>query len=394
MDNRESKPTARVLEGGVPRQGRGWQGMLGSLGIFEKNNTPDVFPGGEPSFEPTHLRLSNIEEAAGRGEAFGAEVKPSTLNNPMLRRVEGGADSLVAKLRSNYERDKGHLPYEISFEDRDKPVLVVVGKGLNNVHHMEGQDSYVNVSSEKNSTTLSDDEAKYHGLHATKKDPDPVSPMIRTMTHEVNHAWHAGSDDLQKSRNAEQRLLEQKEIGQYAGSFPPERSYVTDYSAEYLQAATAGFNILRDMTGRDLCSPKEMHKALDEIKAKPAILDKVPHEPGRIFRTWLHLEGTNPEMGDKLRNAMARDCQYLGDASPTSESGFDFDRQPSKEMLQSQDAFSSERFANLSSMIKDLRGRGEMGISGEKPTLLKRGELLTAERGLPGRSQGREGAVV
>jgi hypothetical protein len=93
--------------------------------------------------------------------------------------------------------------------------------------------------------------------------------------------------------------------------WPPGTSYITDRGKEYTQGVTAGLNAMRDITGEKLNDPQQVHQLFDEIIAKPSILNSITAEHARVFRTYLYLRKTNPELAEKLRNSMARDSQYL-----------------------------------------------------------------------------------
>ena len=148
--------------------------------------------------------------------------------------------------------------------------------------------------------------------------------VARALGHEVGHTWtYDHRENVARERNLHtiNSLLEMTKHqdalwskGKVTG-MPV--TYHSSLQGEYVQGALAGYNILRDVTGKRFDNPQMIHKALDEMVANPKILDQLPAEPARIFRSYLHLREHNPKLGESLRRALARDCQYLGDAGAT-----------------------------------------------------------------------------
>ena len=83
-------------------------------------------------------------------------------------------------------------------------------------------------------------------------------------------------------------------------------------SEEYKVGTLTFLNRSRQLTGKKLTDPQEIHQLFDEIEADPSILDKnyFPEE-ARIPRTYLLLKEVKPKAAELLRNAVARDCKYL-----------------------------------------------------------------------------------
>jgi hypothetical protein len=102
------------------------------------------------------------------------------------------------------------------------------------------------------------------------------------------------------------------DIDKFRGGVSPKRPYFYALSEEYKVGTLTFLNKSRQLTGKKLVNPQEIHQLFDEIEADPSILDKnYSIEEARLPRTYLHLKKTNPQGAELLRNATARDCQYL-----------------------------------------------------------------------------------
>jgi hypothetical protein len=241
------------------------------------------------------------------------QITPAHLNDQLLTRVPGGKENFLNTQRENYERLKHELPYTIDYSLRTAPVAVnkadpfvtrMVGP------HYDFEDRSVNVppaDSEGNLDILSgaapDSELlQQNGLKT------PVVPVGQIYQHELNHAQTATGDVEKYHREVSKNyVLSEKPI-------QDGETYGTQYPAEYLQGALSGLNSLRDVTGRAMNTPDEVHYAFDEISKNPKILEHLPPENARIFREYLWLRQKDPAKAEKLRQAVARDSQVLADS--------------------------------------------------------------------------------
>ena len=302
------------------------EGIEGADGLADKT----IFPSGRLPFKPSSLATSKYKkayrEAIGNGEAE-MKIAPAEVHNLQLRRIPGGAEKFVRDLRENYERDKDKLPYKIQWEKRNRDVPVIVSGEGDRSYYLTGKNEHIGHGL-KRGNPLDGKMIRYNGFDNAEQVEGTGEPNIehksRILAHELTHSWavdlrrrtrrsldwHAAVDGAKLRRS---EILDRYNIKAEAGE--PKVAYQASFSTEYLQGAVAGFNILRDVTGQRFDQPQMMHQALDEMVANPKIVDQLPIEPARIFRTYLHLNQHNPELGERLREALARDCQYLGDAS-------------------------------------------------------------------------------
>lgn len=279
-----------------------------------------ALPDSQPSAMPFQQRLAHL---AANGGGYAPAYRPADFSNQLLQHIPGGAAAFVDEQRSNYQRDFGDAetdgsgnPPLIDFDKRNTPVPVVsrlgpvnfpatlaqggegpVIAGFDLASLQAGRPVHpVDIPSAQDPKTFS----RYHGLAAAN-----FRPNVESLGHEMNHAYAGfGKDPGDDSMNANYNLSN------------PTQSYATSSGAEYTQAATAGLNAMRDVTGHKLNTPQEVHQMFDEIQARPAILNNIAPEHARLYRTYLNLMKTNPQVAEKLRNAVARDSQYLVQEQP------------------------------------------------------------------------------
>jgi len=129
---------------------------------------------------------------------------------------------------------------------------------------------------------------------------------VADLGHELTHNYTGGHE-----YSAKDRVITDPSI--------PGTSYITDLGQEYTQGVTAGLNAMRDITGEKLNDPQQVYQLFDEIVAKPSILNLITVEHARVFRTYLTLRETNPELAEQLRNSMAFNSQYLVKNEPAGD---------------------------------------------------------------------------
>jgi hypothetical protein len=253
---------------------------------------------------------------------------PGSMNDQLLQNLSIPAADFVAIQKKKFEedrptgtiRDRGNkskvLPRSdlISFDKRNQPVFLdtdaldhspatytesrrVVGLDPEELRkHPKGEWS----------PYPSDLRANFKGYHGYPETPEDGSAGrykggIGILGHEGTHNYTGGRDPADYVKRGYEG----------GGGYPGGTSYITDKGAEYTQGVTAGLNAMRDVTGEYLNDPQQVHQLFDEIVAKPSILDSISTESARVFRTYLYLRKTNPELAEKLRNSMALNSQYL-----------------------------------------------------------------------------------
>jgi hypothetical protein len=290
---------------------------LDAAGVFEDKHA--IFPGGRAKFKATPQRLPELEGVGAN------ELSPASVSDQLLQRVPGGSKSFISRQQSNYERDlaSGVAPKDlIDFKKREELVKVVpehlgeknpaafynagVVTGFD-TSKLEKQpygewepayrppDDLAPYYGEKEKEGLQES-AKYNGYPVSDFGVDGMNKRgMAVLGHELTHMYTGG---------AERGNVERESLN--AGS-----SYITDRGREYSQAATSGLNAMRDLTGMEFNTPEETMKLFDEVERNPKILDELPAEHGRLFRTYNTLKKSNPKEAEKLRNDVARDSQYL-----------------------------------------------------------------------------------
>lgn len=297
----------------------------------------DIFPRGKLPFSPTSLETPEFNRAfarAKKGKETTINISPASVHNRQLSKIPGGAQNFVNQLRSNYERDMKKLPYRIDWAARSTSQEVTVNNGSEayaSISTSTGKPVKILVGTESmRAENMSSTDIEYHGL-TSEISPEgaerfagrrstPRSYSARIAAHELGHAWTSDPRPHVMREENLHTINSLIEMAKVIAADEPRALAVTYHSAlqaEYVQGALAGYNILRDVTGKRFDEPQMIHKALDEMVANPKILDQLPAEPSRIFRSYLHLREHNPKLGESLRRALARDCQYLGDAGTT-----------------------------------------------------------------------------
>ena len=287
-----------------------------------------LFQDGKAKFKATPVRMPpTTRDDQGRGEY----VTPVSVNNQLLTRVPGGAAALVAEQRRNFERDRPSFhewddelkmwnknktkvrPRRnlIDFDKRNQPVLLdtdnldeTVGTYIED-RRIEGLDPE-KLRKNPKGKWVPEQYMDYHGFPKTHEDRlgGHYEGGVESLVHELTHNYAGGGAPGE---------------GSYWDPSSAGTSYITDFGLEYTQGVTAGLNAMRDITGEKLNDPQQVHQLFDEIVADPPILDSITLESARVFRTYLTLRKTNPELAEQLRNSMARDSQYLVKNEPAGD---------------------------------------------------------------------------
>ena len=274
----------------------------------------DIFPAGKLPFEPTPLIVpERLAEGVQNNKLTVSELSPAKINMPLLDgRLPVSGEHFVEEVRSAYEENKESLPYRVDYDRREKNTQVGVLPGWGRAFYRPGTDS-ISVFAGNEQISLAS-KSDYNGTSDTGK-PGEFSD---TLIHEGNHAWTTTNNPFSGKRGTRAPMEDLYGTMRIAVGNDEKRpagaTYSTATAAEYLTAAVTGFNTIRNVTGRKMNTPEEMHRALDEMEKDPKILDQFPSEGGRVFRDYLFIKHENPEAGDAFRNALARDCQYLAAA--------------------------------------------------------------------------------
>ena len=138
--------------------------------------------------------------------------------------------------------------------------------------------------------------------------PINVIESIDVLQHEANHSYlndksirNVDGSPYEAPPSSDPNMQDPEGTG----------SYQTSDDYEWSQGVTSGLNGMRDITGRKLNTPFEVHKLLDEVEANPAILDNLGDENARIFRSYLKIKEENPKSAERMRNSIVRDSKYL-----------------------------------------------------------------------------------
>lgn len=273
----------------------------------------DIFPGGALPFKATEIVIpSAIKEGVAGGKTGMRTISAAALNDQLLHgNLPVTGKRLVEEVRGAYEENKDQLPYAVDYDRRgaDVPVVFAPDSGPSHYHPLTGA---IKLSGDAKSDEMAWTD-KYVGSTSTGKPRLTEDIAI----HEANHSWTTGGGAGNKSFFQE-KVADLFQNRSQADAKPGE-TYSTSSGAEYLTAAVTGFNTLRNVTGRKMNTPAEMHRALDEIEKDPKILDNFPNEGGRIFNDYLNIKESDPKSGEMFRNALARDCQFLAGNAPPSK---------------------------------------------------------------------------
>lgn len=311
-----------ALQGGVSR---------------DPNFKPDrpFFDNGKPRFEgdfpslPVRLEMhpaidsnspyaekfakSNVDNLQiPRLNSRNGKVSPAYIHDQYLQNVEGGAQELVNETNSNYKRDFKDLPWrqDIYMRQREFPVTTITGNPSVS-SSFNGKKREILVS--PYNVELSAIGKKYNGF----RDKTGFLTFSESVLHEISHAatydYSGKSDDVVlKESKTLKKDAEQILSNKNSSLSSLQRPYQFASSEEYKVGALIFINKSRQLTGDKLTNPQKIHQLFDEIEKDPSILDKnYSSEEARLPRTYLLLKETNPKGAEILRNAVARDCQYL-----------------------------------------------------------------------------------
>ena len=297
--------------------------------LNERINTPPaqpvattgqtIFPGGKPVYPATQLKAPPLHwpgfaEAYNGWKTSDPAVRPSDINNQMLGRIPGGVNAFVAEQERNYNRDfPSPQTRMIDFDKRDIPVRVEAGKGMPMFHsgkppgvpqrYVSGFNMSGPVMGPKwREPGQSEGAQRYLGL----SNSSTGNRGVPILGHETTHSY---LDSVPSPKDTE-RLMDSGIRAEWYGDHKG-RSYVTDSGPEYLQAATTGLNAMRDISGQKLNDPKSVYQMFREVEKNPQLLDSIDAEHARLYRTYLNMKTENPDAANKLRDAVARDSQYL-----------------------------------------------------------------------------------
>ena len=296
---------------------------------------PPLFPGGKAPYPATKLVMPEA-----RRDLYGNETfRPEQFANQFLGNIPGGAEAFVAEQKKNWDHkpdsliDFGLRGRPVSVSDRS-PVDEAMGfapplpstfrpfnRNQESIVYGVYPDKIRGMGTPLPDSPMSDGVAGYNGLPSGTSSKQ--TPYL--LNHELGHTYLlADLRDAREGMEASgriQRLNPDERNPMKWEKVPKNNSYHTDIGAEYLQGATSGLNAMRDITGQKINTPQQTHQLFNEIEANPKILDQINPENARIFRSYLNLRQTNPEAAQKLREATARDSQYLVQSEQQPQEG-------------------------------------------------------------------------
>jgi hypothetical protein len=246
----------------------------------------------------------------GEIQTIDGKIAPEEMLDQYLENIEGGKTNLIEETQKNYQDKKDTLPWQINPENRARRIPVKVQK--NHTGSFSPKTGEVAIGEElakKGSATFFASTQPQNPKCPTKNDalsnglPENGGTLTyeEVVGHELLHGATTSSttrlDSLHEKLNS---------------NVSPERPYFYGSSEEYKVGTLTFLNKSRQLTGKKLVEPQEIHQLFDEIERDPSILNKnYSVEEARLPRTYLLLKKTNPQGAELLRNAAARDCQYL-----------------------------------------------------------------------------------
>jgi hypothetical protein len=237
------------------------------------------------------------------------KLKPSQLLDQYLEGVKGGKEALLEEVEGNYKRDERKLPWGRDLEDRERALVVetLVGNPNETAYFDPSGDRKAMVSADVDLVSLSKDGKAYFGMG------DRPLTFSEAVLHELCHGATYDHSKGSVRREVRQRVMMGQEAGrEVVEKGALERPYMFASSEEYKVGALTFLNRSRQLTGNRLTNPQEVHQLFDEIEKDPSILGKnYSAEEARLFRTYLLLKEVKPKAAELLRNAVARDGQYL-----------------------------------------------------------------------------------
>jgi hypothetical protein len=258
-----------------------------------------------------HLDLENMD--IPHLDTKDGKISPSYVFDQYLQSVEGGTQALVQKTQENYLRDQDKIPWKQDIQNRDFAVEVTTVQGIPKPSSYEPELREVHISPYE--LEMNANNRKYNGF----PEKGNVLTFSESLIHELAHA--ATFDHTDFSKGGSQHHKELQSVGNdihdinHGEEENPDglkRPYQYASGEEYKVGTLIFLNKSRQLTGKMLVDPQEIHQLFDEIESDPSILDQnYYHEEARLPRTYLLLKKTNPQGAELLRNAVARDSQYL-----------------------------------------------------------------------------------
>lgn len=283
-----------------------------TLSIFRDGVAPDpAAPQGGKYFNNGNVqnkvtfgtdRIKFQQQPDGTSTAMASSAD---MQDPILE--QGGVkDQVLANVQKNYARmsQDGANVLGIDPNKRNEKIPVTLSSKFQDGSGYFPSERRAEIDTvHSGAEGLGRDSLRYNG-YADKFITAPADQAGQSLAHELahHHTTAAEGIDYQRARDSRQRLdLEDK------GS-----TYASDRASEYKAMATSGLNTLRASTGRTITDPQDFHQAWSEIEANPAVLDQMPAEGARIFRSILQMkrEG-NLQGAQSMLNALARDSQLL-----------------------------------------------------------------------------------
>lgn len=321
-----SKQEAKAIRGGIAKD----PNYIPNAPLFvngKAKNEP-IFPHipfkiqSHPGISPTSPkaeRFQNIDVKSlkmPKIDTRDGKLSPAKVLDQYLENVEGGKKALIKETNENYKRDSSDLPWKRDIEKRDTPISIETNTDdPDATSHFNPLKDKIVIS--PYSYKLTPAAQKYNGFPATPNSPTSNLSTGEVVLHEISHA---ATFDFSNTNYVEEAKLMSKDIKELLKPNNPnnpdpkalKRPYMFSSSEEYKVGTLIFLNKSRQLTGSKLTNPQQIHQLFDEIEKDPSILDKnYTLEEARIPRTYLLLKETNPKAAEMLRNATARDCQYL-----------------------------------------------------------------------------------
>jgi hypothetical protein len=313
---------AKAMDGGIPKDPSYKPKevfFVDGIGKFTPKTptTPNIRPveddGSIKGFMESLKQWVDLHEmlypTVGQIDTKDGSLSPAEYFDQYLTEVEGGKDALLKEVQANFARNKDNLPWKMDPKNRDRrfPVderdgalgffdqfeeRVAVGKA-----NADGHLGDPIINPELQTGAVSNFSKSVREFNGLPKEKGTITAK-EVIGHELGHAYTFDRD----------RIADFERL-------PPlseENPYFFGIGEEYKVGALTFLNKSRQLTGKKLTDPQEIHQLFDEIEKDPAILDKnYSVEEARLPRTYLLLKKTNPQGAEVLRNAAARDCQYL-----------------------------------------------------------------------------------
>lgn len=273
--------------------------------------TIDPLKKAKQDYEAKVFKIMNGDESTiiGGINSPDSKLSPADVLNQYLHNIENGADALLTETKRNYSRDKNTLPWAMNPNARSKRYLVKIQDSdsgffnpLTKVVIIGNNFPIASNKPQVQPNQLPQILVMYNienNLAYGKKGGTEIQTYEEVVTHEITHTFLMDKLESHKEEALKTNINNKN-------------PYLFAISEEYKVGVLLFLNRTRQLTGNKLTNPQKIHQVFNEIINDPSILDKnYTPEEAKLLRTYLLLKKTNPAGAILLRNATARDCQYL-----------------------------------------------------------------------------------